>query len=260
MAPIIGISLAFEGTAPQVGSKPECFASFPYYALRKNYFDAVTAAGGLPIGIPHRVENIDDYLNVISGCLIPGGDVSFDPKWYPPDDESVFTDSPRFAFDSQFVPKALARGMPFLGICMGMQVMAGLHGARLSSDIRRHVRESHGQVEPLQHRDRTARHGVEVAEGSLLHRLAGSSFTVNTYHREGVTDPGSSGLTVTAKAPDGVIEAIELPQHRFALGVQWHPEYLDHAPENLKILRGFVDAAREYQVSHNTPHAAPRVI
>jgi len=248
MLPIIGISLDFEGSAPRVGSSPECFAILPYYALRKNYFDAVAAAGGLPIGIPHRPEAMDDYLGIISGLLVPGGDFSLDPQWYPGEDESNFPPSSRFAFDSQLIPKAIARGIPFLGICVGMQIMSGAHGAKLTSDIRRHVQEARGQA-PLQHRDRSLRHGVEVTEGSLLHRLTGSRFDVNTYHREGVIDPGSSGLVVTARAPDGVIEAVELPQHRFALGVQWHPEYLDHAPENLKLLRGFVDAARDYQAS-----------
>jgi putative glutamine amidotransferase len=91
-------------------------------------------------------------------------------------------------------------------------------------------------------------HPVEVARGSLLARLAGSeSLQVNSTHHQAVSRPGS-GVTVSGRAPDGVVEAIEIPGHPFALGVQWHPEALaPRDPRQLDILRGLVRAAGEWR-------------
>jgi putative glutamine amidotransferase len=132
----------------------------------------------------------------------------------------------------------LERDKPVLGICNGMQVLAALHGCRLSPDIRalgRHV---------MEHDKRGHLHPVSIRQGTALARLLGASeITVNTFHREAVVEL-SNRVVASAQAEDGIIEAIEIPAQRFAIGVQWHPELFvrEEHPGN-RLFEAFVQAA-----------------
>jgi putative glutamine amidotransferase len=135
--PIIGLTLDHQ--------KEGSFSKRPYFALRENYFTAIINAGGLPIAIPHREELIDEYLGKINGLVIPGGDFGLDPNWYIEGEKPAFAASARLQFDIQIITKALAKNIPLLGICAGMQILAGMHGCKLSSVIQSYSKTKRNQ-------------------------------------------------------------------------------------------------------------------
>ena len=120
--------------------------------------------------------------------------------------------------------------------------MAVVRGGALHQHLPEDLGVSHEQPAPKD----VPSHLVEVAPGSLLARLVGEApLLVNSTHHQAVSRPGV-GVTVSARAPDGVVEALELPGLPFAIGVQWHPEASGrHEPRHLALYRGLVDAARE---------------
>jgi putative glutamine amidotransferase len=218
--PLIGITLDIQSS----GS----FSKRPHHALRVHYFQAVLAAGGLPVGIPHLLEALPDYLEQVGGLVVPGGGFASPDSWYVDLSEpKPYPDSPRLAFDLAVLQQALDRDVPLLGICAGMQELACVSGAKMTRNVAKHHATSidHLNQAPA---ERYA-HDVTVESGSRLASIVGAgSLAVNTAHREAVVSVPST-VRVAARAPDGVIEAIELPKHRFALGVQWHPEFFTDA-------------------------------
>jgi putative glutamine amidotransferase len=204
----------------------------------------VVQAGGLPIAIPYDLERIEDYLDIVQGVCIPGGDYAFPAAWYENDKEqSPFEDTPRASFDIQLAEKTLERKRPLLGICAGMQIMAGIKGCLLTADAMSYYDTD---IDHLNQRPAEEEaHSISIESGTLLHRiLEKESVAVNTAHKEAVVKLGDETLIVSAKAPDGVIEAIEITTQPFALGVQWHPEFfLDTQGHNQKIIQAFVKAA-----------------
>jgi len=231
--PRIGILLDYESK----GS----FSKRPHYALRTAYFDAVWKAGGLPFGIPYLENANGDYLDALDGLIVPGGFYPFPPEVYgdPADGSAVH---PRYAFERTLMTEALSRDLPTLGICAGMQVMAVARGATIWRDIKNELdcAVDHLNAKPA---EQTA-HAVYIESGTRLHTITGQSeIAVNTAHNEALKDI-PNGITVTARAPDGIIEAIELPDRRFAIGVQWHPEFFlgDDNP-NFQLFVHLIDAA-----------------
>jgi putative glutamine amidotransferase len=233
-APLIGINLDAEDT----GS----FSSYPYYALRKNYFEAVSRAGGIPIGLPHLAEHIPAYLDLVDGLLLSGGDFDVDPSFYGAGtvNPAVKQKPGRAAFDMALMREALARDLPLLGICAGEQFMGALLGSTLIQNIPDEVPNAmnHHQS-PRRHEEV---HRVAITPGTRLHQLVGTTdLGVNTSHRQALKTVGP-GLVINAVAPDGVIEGFESPSHCFVLGVQWHPEFFDGAHQAL--FKGFIEACR----------------
>ena len=133
------------------------------------------------------------------------------------------------------IGEALDRGIPFLGVCRGMQILSVLHGGSLHQHLDSTPgHEGHGGFDGVE-----TEHGVVVSDDSLLARLMGVDFSVNSTHHQGVSDPGSLSVSATA-AHDGLIEAVERPDLEFCLGVQWHPERAGHD----LLYSGLVEAAR----------------
>ena len=131
--------------------------------------------------------------------------------------------------------------MPVLGICQGMQVLNVALGGKLIQHIPDSIPNAleHAQTPPFD----VPCHDIAIVENSLLHKIAvGGKFAVNSSHHQAVKTTGS-GVIISAKSPDGVIEAIESTAHRFCLGVQWHPEY-DASPIDKKIFNEFVNICR----------------
>jgi putative glutamine amidotransferase len=147
--------------------------------------------------------------------------------------------SERFAIERAIVEGYLARDKPVLGICAGMQMLACLNGCRLTPDLRAMIPEA------LEHDRRGQIHRVALDANSRLAAIIGEpTLDVNTFHREAVAQLVPS-VVASACAEDGIIEAIEIPARRFAIGIQWHQELLvdtDH-PGN-RLFQGFVEAAR----------------
>ncbi|MEK9751847.1 MAG: gamma-glutamyl-gamma-aminobutyrate hydrolase family protein [Rhodospirillaceae bacterium] len=232
--PLIGILLDYQPS----GS----FSSRPHYALRTGYFDAVWRAGGLPMALSYLAEADEAYLARLDGLVLPGGFYPFPARLYDekaPAGESVH---PRYAFEERFTRLAMDADKPMLGICAGMQVMAAATGATLYRDVRKELPTEidHLDGKPAEE----AAHGVAIAPDSLLARTLGvTAMQVNTAHREALKD-GFDNLIVSACAPDGVVEGIELGGHRYCLGVQWHPEFFAaEGDPNLKLFSRLVEAA-----------------
>jgi putative glutamine amidotransferase len=215
------------------------------YEQPRAYADAVARAGGLALPIPFGDPSLaGEYLEVCDGLLIAGGDFDIPPERYGEARRPGCGPSRpgRTAFEEAMIEGALGAGMPVLGVCGGMQLLAVVRGGTLHQHLPDDPGVSHEQPPPKD----VPSHAVDVAPGTLLERLvAPGTLLVNSTHHQAVRLPGP-GVAVTGRAPDGVIEAIELEGLPFALGVQWHPEALAaREPRQLAILAGLVRAAGE---------------
>jgi putative glutamine amidotransferase len=216
--PVVGLTLDRE--LPGGYSK-----THPWYALRENYCEAIAAAGGLPILLPHDPDAAASYLALLSGLVVTGGAFDVDPALFgaPSRHDSVITKDRRTAFELAITRAALAGDMPVLGICGGQQLLNVALGGTLIQHIPDEVPDALAHEQPNPRTE--PGHAVRITPGTLLHRITAlDTMAVNSAHHQAVKDPGP-GLVVDAVAPDGVIEGIEDPRRRFCIGVQWHPEY-----------------------------------
>ncbi len=233
-APIIGLTMDWEG--------PGGYSKFPWYALRQNYAEAVTRAGGLAVLLPHELGEVDRYLDLLGGLVVTGGAFDVDPALFGALERhpTVTTKERRTAFELEVAKGALERDLPVFGVCGGQQLLNVVLGGTLIQHIP-------DQVEaPLAHEQPNPRsepgHLVEVRAGTLLHRIVGvAELEVNSAHHQAVKDLGP-GVVACAVAPDGVIEGIEDLRYRFCLGVQWHPEFAISAGDE-KLFAAFIAAA-----------------
>ncbi|MQA85875.1 MAG: gamma-glutamyl-gamma-aminobutyrate hydrolase family protein [Streptosporangiales bacterium] len=203
------------------------------------YVASVAAAGGIPVVLPPvdgAVDGAGALLDRLDGLvLVGGGDI--DPARYDaephPRTAGVrdFRDSAEFALAAA----ALERGLPLLGICRGMQVLNVLRGGTLHQHLPDLVGTTVHSPAPGSY----GQHPVRIAPGSLLAKVLGRyEATVPTHHHQAVDRPGA-GITPVAWAEDGVIEAIVVDDHPFALAVEWHPEVGDDP----SLFEAFVAAA-----------------
>lgn len=236
--PVIGVVLDYEDS----GS----FSSRPHFALRCAYFEAINAAGGLPVGLPYLKDSVDKYLNCINGLLIPGGFYPFPTTIYSGDSGGKNKSQlihPRYAFESYITQAALENDIPVLGICAGMQVLAASEGALLHASIRDEVDTiyDHLDEKPAE----KLAHPVRIEPNTQLHEiLKVERMEVNTAHNEALKTLPET-VTLNAWAPDGIVEGVELPRYRFAIGVQWHPEFfIKKEGPNLRLFQAFLSACR----------------
>ena len=232
--PLIGLTLDAE--------PPGGYSKFPWYALRRNYFEAVAAAGGLPIALPHDPDLAPDYLARLDGLLVTGGAFDVDPALFGSVTchPSITTKDGRTAFELGATRAALDRKLPLLGICGGEQLLNVALGGTLIQHIPDTVPDAlaHEQPNP---RDQPG-HPVRIARGTLLHRITGADeMAVNSAHHQAI-DRIAPGCVGNATAPDGVIEGLEATGHPFCLGVQWHPEFI-LSEGDARIFAAFVAAA-----------------
>ncbi len=234
--PVIGVTLDSEQPA-EAG-----YSRYPWYALRANYMDSLAQAGGLPMALPHHAALAEAMLDRIDALVVTGGAFDIDPGLYGDGalHETVVLKQDRTAAELALVRGALARDMPVLGICGGQQLLAVALGGRLIQHLPDAVPEGLQHEQPNPRHE--AGHAIAIAPDTLLHRVVGSqTMRVNSAHHQAVREPGSA--VVSARAADGVIEAIEAPSYRFCLGVQWHPEYLID-PGDARLFAALVEAAR----------------
>jgi putative glutamine amidotransferase len=209
-------------------------------------------------------DDPDEILDLVDGLILAGG-ADIDPSSYGDErhPETKGTVPDRDAFEIALARRAMDRDIPMLGICRGMQLMNVARGGTLLQ----HLPDSHGHHE---HRRAlgsfdNADHDVRLAEGSLAHRTAGETVhATKSHHHQGVDRLGE-GFSVTGWAVmDELPEAMELPDRRFVLGVQWHPE----ADQTSRFVKALVDesarrdggdaadAARDGGGSHGAARAA----
>jgi len=232
--PLIGLTLDAE--------KAGGWSKYPWYALRQNYFEAVVAAGGLPVGLPHDPGLAAEFLGRLDGLIVTGGAFDVDPAMYGGGErhKSVVVKENRTFAELAFLQTAMERDVPVLGICGGEQLMAVALGGTLIQHIPDAVAGA------LEHEQKTshyeAGHEVVVLPGTRLFGIVGANMRVNSSHHQAVKEAGRS--VVNARAADGVIEGVEDPGRKFCIGVQWHPEYFVGAGDRA-IFDAFVAACRE---------------
>ncbi|WP_029106346.1 gamma-glutamyl-gamma-aminobutyrate hydrolase family protein [Mycobacterium sp. URHD0025] len=226
-APVIGVCAAFETASWGFWNQQAAIVPATYLAK-------IHAAGGVPLGLipdTYAVQNPGLLVDRIDGLLLIGG-VDVEPSSYGAADNgrTEATEPLRDEFELVVTRAAMRRDIPVLGVCRGMQVLnvaAGgtLHQHLLDVGYAEH-RPSPGRL------DDATFHEVEVDCDTHAAMLCGSGIqTVNSHHHQGVDQLGHGAVVTARSLPDQLPEAIEWPDHRYALGVQWHPEAaeLQHA-------------------------------
>jgi len=234
-APVIGITLDSE----EAGG----YSASPYYALRRNYADAVEAAGGVAVLLPHQPGRVAAYLDLIDGLVVTGGAFDVDPALFGAAEchPTVVLKRRRTAFELAILAGAIAGDRAVLGICGGQQLLNVALGGTLIQHIPDEVAGAlaHEQTNP---HDQPG-HPVDLVVGTKLAAIAGTlRIAVNSSHHQAVKAV-APGCVVNAIAPDGVIEGIEAVESRFCIGVQWHPEY-GIGPADVALFRAFIEACR----------------
>lgn len=242
--PLIGITTQ---TLHAIDGIPEGLPSS--WVMNQRYVHAVMAAGGVPVLVPLLAEDpatLHEIYQRLDGLMIPGG-IDVDPAYYRSGRHALLgrLDPARDTTEVVLTRWALRDGKPFLGLCRGLQVLNIALGGSLWQDIGAErpasIKHDYFPTEGWQ-RDHLA-HGIDLERATRLADAIGRPKSpVNSMHHQGIRDLGF-GLTATAWAEDGLIEAAELPD-RYAVGVQWHPEMFESgAPSVGRLFGSFVDAA-----------------
>jgi putative glutamine amidotransferase len=244
MKPVIGITLDYNERKANAGG----YSDKPWYALRVNYVEAVNLNGGLVILLPYIEQDIDSYLEICDGLLIPGGDYDINPEYYG-EKACKHTNSSsgiREDFEIKLLRRAMDLEMPILGICAGEQLLNVMAGGTLIQHI---PDVTKSKITHKHHGDQDLDwHEVNIMEGSLLSKIVGvPNYKVNSHHHQAVEKVGQN-FVVNAVALDGVIEGIEHTTLPFCLGVEWHPEHCKNEGDR-KIIKAFIQAAAKFHSS-----------
>lgn len=237
--PVIGICSAL--TRAQWG-----YWDQPAVLLSVSYINAIQTAGGMAVMIPPDPEvelEPDEILDLLDGLILAGGS-DVDPASYgaEPHPKTGRPVPERDAFEIALTRRAWERDLPVLGICRGMQVINVAFGGTLIQ----HLPDEFGHTD---HRRIPGSfdgsdHDVRLKAGSLAARAAGELVHVTKSHHHQGVDTVGEGLEITGHATvDDLPEAVEAPDRRFILGVQWHPE----ADESSQVVAALVDEARVYR-------------
>lgn len=222
--PLIGISTYLERTR---------FGHWDVEAavLYRGYLDCVVQAGGNPVMLPPVGIWNAETIAFLDGLVIAGG-ADIDPSTYGADRHEKTGEPRRDRDEAEFalVVAALKLDLPVLGVCRGMQVL----NVALGGTLHQHVEGHNPAPAVFEHTE------ITVAQDTALHRILGGRTTVQCHHHQSL-DRIADGLRVTAQAPDGTVEAVELEGARFVVGVQSHPE---QDIEDLRLFEALVDVSR----------------
>jgi putative glutamine amidotransferase len=215
------------------------------------------AAGALPILLPPVGEGLTALVDRLDGLLLSGSPSNLEPRIYGADEDLTpgLHDPHRDATTLPLIRAALARGLPVLAICRGIQELNVARGGTLIQKVQqvpgRHDHRALGEGEALGEKpdwDHLYRLKHTVSLGGHIGRLVGATeITVNSLHQQAIDRPGE-GVVVEGRADDGTIEAVRVEGvPGFAMGVQWHPEYHYATDANsIAIFRAFGDACRAW--------------
>lgn len=206
------------------------------------YIQSVRYSKGLPIVLPlvRSDHVIDEYVKLCDGFLFCGGE-DITPLLFgeEPQPGNGRTDITVDLFQIRLMKRILASRKPVLAICRGMQILSVACGGTIWQDmslipgkVLNHMQQSACRSE--------VSHRIRMERASRLKEYAGSCLYVNSFHHQAVNFPGK-GVSVSARAQDGTIEAVEIDSHPFAIGVQWHPECMYRtSPEMRSLFHEFV--------------------
>ncbi len=246
MTPIIAIT-----------AKTEELRNRPQTTIPNTYAKVIEEAGGIPFIIPitDKKENITQIAQFADGFLFSGGD-DIHPRYYgeEPLADMVISPDERTEFETALLREAMQLRKPVLGVCLGAQLINITLEGSLYQDIPSQV------PNPLNHRDQ---HNIKIVEGTRLNKIFSpenthphpsplpegegiplpvTEISIFSTHHQSVKSPGK-GLIVSAISSDGIIEAIELPDYPFLIGVQWHPEREPESIYTRLLFNAFVAAA-----------------
>jgi putative glutamine amidotransferase len=222
---------------------------------------AADTAGALPLifaGTP-EITDVGALLDTVDGILLTGARANVHPSHFGAEAHPSYEpyDQPRDALAFKVIEAAVTRGVPLFGICRGFQEINVAYGGSLHPEIRdlpgrinhRALRLANGEINPDPKVIYAERHTVRLAPGGVFAKLLGAeSIRVNSLHGQGILEPGKR-IVVEGVAEDGTIEAIRIDgAPGFALGVQWHAEYVaDPNPVNRSLFEAFGKALQEYR-------------
>ena len=230
--PVIGITTYAEEAKWGVWDAPVAL-------IPLSYVNAVSRAGGRPLLVPPSEDGIDETLDALDGILFSGGS-DLDPSTYGAESHPATTGirPERDRAELALMEAAFARDMPMLAVCRGVEVMNVARGG----DLVQHVPDVIGNERHRHTPGVFADHDVDLEQGSRLQRVLGDRAPVKSHHHQGIGRVGD-GLREVAWADDGIVEALEDPARRFALGVLWHPE----EGEDFALFTELVEEARRYR-------------
>jgi len=239
MRPIIGITGRKDTSARLVHSQ--------MYSVGETYVHAVHQVGGAPVILPPMLAEADwtALLGRLEGLLLSGGE-DLHPRQYgqPPEAWLGGVDETRDTSELGLIRAALEMRKPIFAICRGIQVLNVALGGTLYQDLAAQVPGALDHAFLMSRSLDQSIHPVTLeADSALVRILGGVTFAVNSAHHQSIQTPGA-GLRVVGRAPDGVIEAVELADYPFCIGVQWHPEALVRSdPAMAALFAALVEAA-----------------
>lgn len=220
------------------------------FGMLASYTRAVDLGGGAPVLIPLQLseETLRSIFSQLDGLLLAGG-VDVDPKEFGQEllPACGEIDAERDRAELSLTRWALAESQPVLGICRGIQVLNVAAGGSLFQDIASQFKTElkHDYHVP---ETRVLAHTVDIEPSSRVARALGSThLAVNSLHHQALLEIAPE-LKVVARAPDGIVEAVEAKDDRFVVGVQFHPEWLlDEDARMKRLFEDFAFSAREYR-------------
>lgn len=217
------------------------------FTLGKNYVNSLIACGAIPILLPTTLalESWRTVYESAAGVMLSGGS-DVDPSLFgePAHEKTYGIDRQRDDVEMALARWALQDDKPLFAICRGIQVMNVALGGSLIQDLPSMLDSAIPHDGNYNGFDRDAvAHSVRVAPDTRIARIIGSGDVgVNSFHHQALKDV-AEGLVVTSRAPDGVVESVELPAKRYYIGVQWHPEEMAAKREDMmRLFRTFVEA------------------
>ena len=237
MKPLIGITTHYQ--ANEYGQTR--------IVLHKAYANAVLQAGGVPVLIPSLIaeDGWDALYSRLDGILFSGGgDIALEHFSGDAHPRIGDVEPERDSVEFKMLHAAASDGKPFLGICRGCQVMNVALGGTLYTHLPDQLPNALDHSYPGNLRTVLV-HEVKIEEGTRIADVLGEPIVkVNSHHHQGLKDIAPS-LRIAGHAPDGLVEAIELPDHPFGLAVQWHPEWLTFQESTRNLFRKFVEASEK---------------
>ncbi len=213
--------------------------------LLQAYIEAILQAGGVPVLIPSLISN-DGWQSVYSrldGILFSGGgDISLEHFKGEDHPRIGGVEPERDALELNLLKAAVSEGKPFLGICRGCQMVNVGLGGTLYTHLPDQLPGALDHDYPGNLR-KVLVHEVKLEEGTRIAEVMGEPILkVNSHHHQGLKNIAPA-LKVTGHAPDGLVEAVELPDHPFGLAVQWHPEWLTDQQPTRNLFHALIQAA-----------------
>ncbi len=231
---------------PIIGLTPQYDYEKNRVWIGPNYLEAIRTAGGVPILLPLQVEKdeLATAANVCDGFLFTGGP-DIDPFRFG--EETIkqcgVVVPERDKMEENLFQIAMESDKPILGICRGIQVLNVFLGGTLYQDITAQFPSDLSLSHSQQSGNSVLTHSVAIKENTMLHDIISKDFIkVNSFHHQAIKDVAPS-LKVAGVSMDSLVEAVYFPDHKFFLGVQWHPEHLFSTNEDaLNIFKAFVKA------------------